>query len=97
MTKTNKIDVKNIVDVAILNTNLNNIQCDITEIKTNLKEFTGVFASKEELMVIARQTEERFQALEKASLFWKILVPAVSVVLSGTFMFLFINYIQHLH
>ena len=97
MTKTNKIDVKNIVDVAVLNANLTRLQGDITEIKTNLKEFTGVFASKEELAVVVRQTETRFQALEKASLFWKILVPAVSVVLSGTFMFLFLNYIQHLH
>ena len=97
MTKTDKIDVKNIVDVAVLNTNLTNIQCDITEIKASLKEINGVFASKEELAVVARQTEERFQALEKASLMWKITVPAVATVLSGTFMFLFLQYIQHLH
>ncbi|MGA2911804.1 MAG: hypothetical protein ABSE17_04225 [Candidatus Levyibacteriota bacterium] len=97
MVKTTKIDVKNIVDVAILNTNLNNIQGDIAEIKASLKEINGVFASKEELAVVARQTEERFQALEKASLLWKVAIPTAATVLSGTFMFLFLNYIQHLH
>lgn len=92
-----KIDMKNIVDVAVLNTNLNNIQCDITEIKASLKEINGVFASKEELAVVARQTEVRFQSLERASLYWKIAVPAVSTILSGSFMFLFLNYLQHLN
>ena len=50
--------------VALINNNIAYIQKDISEIKGSIKELAGVYVTREALVEVAKQTEERFRALE---------------------------------
>lgn len=92
--------------VALINNNIAYIQKDIAEIKSSIKELAGVYVTREALIEVAKQTEERFKILEvaiveirKTNKFWLWFGPTLSgficLLLGGTFMFLITNYLQN--
>jgi hypothetical protein len=92
MTKTNSDKTQ----IAVINTNIGFIQADISEIKDTLKGLGGVFASKVELVQIAKEAEMRLQVLEKANNYRKYIVPIFSSIISAFITFLVISYFEHL-
>lgn len=89
--------------IAIINNNVAYIQKDIAEIKASVKELAGVYVTREALVEVAKQTEERFKALEKAIFeikksnnLWKFLSPTLGAVMGAVLTFLIIQYLQNL-
>ena len=66
----------------------------LTEIKTSVKGLPAIFASKEELIVVAKETEGRLCKLENAAGLNKYLMPIISAVCSSLVTFLVINYLS---
>jgi len=81
--------------IALISKDISYIQSDIVEIKTGIKSLTGVFATKEELKVVAKETEARLCELENSSNTWKWVAPIFSAVISSAITFLLISYLQH--
>lgn len=90
--------------IALINNNIQYIQKDVSEIKSSIKELAGVYVTREALIEVAKQTEERFIVLEKAiSRVENANTPAktwvkhsLSGILGAILTFLLINYIQRL-
>jgi hypothetical protein len=82
--------------IAVINTNIGFIQADISEIKDNIKGLGGIFASKVELIQIAKETEIRLQILERADGIRKYAIPVFTSVVSAFVTFLIISYMEHL-
>lgn len=82
--------------VALLNLNVGNIQRDISDIKISLKELNSIFASKEQLIQIAKDTENRLVRLESSSNLLKWLLPIVSAILGSVVTILIISYLNNL-
>lgn len=90
--------------IALINNNIQYITKDIGEIKASIKELAGVYVTREALVEVAKQTEERFKNLEQAILDLKNsnspiktwLKHSLSAVLGAVLTFLIINYLQHL-
>ncbi len=80
--------------IAVINTNVGYIQRDISEIKVSLKD---VYATKDSLAEIAKQTEARLIRLESNSNLWKWLAPTLSAIIAVIIEYLFINYLMHIH
>lgn len=90
--------------VALINNNIAYIQKDIAEIKSSIKELAGVYVTREALIEVAKQTEERFKNLEQAILDLKNantptktwFKHSLSAVLGAVLTFLIIQYLQNL-
>lgn len=89
--------------IAVMNTNIAYIQKDISEIKGSIKELAGVYVTREALIEVSKQTEERFKVLEEAIFeikksgnLWRWLSPTLAAIVSSIGTFLIINYLQHL-
>lgn len=90
--------------IALINNNVAYIQKDISEIKASIKELAGVYVTREALVEVAKQTEERFKNLEQAIIDLKNtnsptrtwFKHSMSAVLGAVLTFLIINYLQHL-
>ena len=72
------------------------IQGDIGEIKENLKGLANIFASKIELIQIAKDTEYRLCILEKANGIMKYIIPIVCAIASSVITLLIISYLNNL-
>lgn len=81
-------------DIALIKNDISYIKGDLGEIKTGIKGLPGIFASKEQLVQVAREVETRLQALEKSTGLAKYLSPIVSGVLCSFITFLLLQYIQ---
>jgi len=80
--------------IALISKDISYIQSDIVEIKTGIKSLTGVFATKEELKIVAKETEARLCELENSGNTWKWVAPIFSAVISSAITFLLISYLQ---
>jgi hypothetical protein len=81
--------------IALISKDIAYIQKDIADINLNIKGLTGVFASKEELAVVAAQTEKRLCYLEnRANGLSRFTVPIVVAIASSVVTFLVISYLQ---
>ena len=81
--------------IALISKDISYIQIDINEIKGSIKSLVGVFASKEELTIIAKDTERRLCSLEgKANGLGRFIVPVVTGVVCSVVTFLVISYLQ---
>lgn len=90
--------------IALINNNISFIQKDIGEIKGSIKELAGVYVTREALIEVAKQTEERFKTLETAiSKVENANTPgktwikhSLSGILGAVLTFLIIQYLQNL-
>ena len=89
MTKFESDDTK----IALINSNISYIQKDIAEIKLSLKD---TYATRFDLVQIAKETESRFTRLERASNLWKFLSPTLATITGSVLTFLLIQYIANL-
>jgi hypothetical protein len=81
--------------ISLISKDISYIQIDINEIKGSIKSLVTVFASKEELATIAKDTEKRLCSLEsKASGWGRFIVPAITGVVCSVVTFLVISYLQ---
>lgn len=79
--------------IALISLNIANMQGDIVEIKDGIKGLPAIFASKEQLVVIAKETEARLTSLEHTvdnltTGVGRFVVPLISFLLGGTILFL---------
>lgn len=102
MTTKTDADTSN-TKIAVINTNISFIQKDISEIKASVKELAGVYVTREALIEVAKQTEERFRLLEEAILeikksgnLWKFLSPTLAAIAGSVMTFLIIQYLTNL-
>lgn len=79
--------------IAVIQTDISYIQRDIADIKEVLK--TG-YATKDALLVVAKETEARLTKLEQASNLTKWLFPILSGTFGSVLTFLLIQYIMNL-
>lgn len=82
--------------IALINNNIAFIQKDIGEIKGGIKELAGVYATREQLIEVAKDTELRLTRLEGQSNLWRWMNPLLSSAFTALVTFLLINYIQGL-
>ena len=88
--------------IALINNNVSYIQKDISEIKASIKELAGVYVTREALIDVAKQTEERFTTIERkleeikaANTPTKTWIKhSLSGVLGAVMTFLIIQYLQ---
>lgn len=89
-----KIDSK--TSIALIQSDIAYIKGDLTEIKGSLKGLPTLFASKEELKDVAKETEIRLQVLENAIQGpKKYIIPIVTAIFSSTVTFLVIQFLEH--
>jgi hypothetical protein len=79
--------------IAIINNNIGFIQKDILEIKLSLRDS---FATKEQLVQIAKDTEIRLTKLETSGNLWRVLNPILASVFGSLLTFLLIQYLQNI-
>lgn len=79
--------------IAVIKTNIEYIQRDINDIKLVLKDG---YATKDSLIVIAKETETRLLKLESSRNLWKWLSPTFAAVMGSILTFLLIQYIMHI-
>lgn len=85
----------NPVAIAVIQSDIAYIKGDLSEIKGSLKGLPTLFASKEELKDIAKETEIRLCVLENAIQGpKKYIVPIVTAIASSTVTFLIISYLE---
>lgn len=77
--------------IAVINNNIGFIQKDIVEIKQSL---SNTYATRENLVQVAKDTELRLKRLEDASNLWKWLSPTLSAVMGSIVTFLVIQYLM---
>lgn len=82
--------------IALIQKDIANIQSDMAEVKQYIKENNQTLATKDNLAVVAKETEVRLVRLESASNLWKWLSPSISAVLGSILTFLIVNYLQKL-
>ena len=80
--------------IALISKDISYIQVDIGEIKQSIKSLSWVFASKEELTVVAKETEIRLNKLEKTNGFLRFAIPIISAVFSSGVTFLLLEYLK---
>ena len=82
--------------IALINNNISFIQKDISEIKESLKGLPSIFASKEQLIDVAKDTEARLCKLENLTQGpARFSVPIVTAIGSSIVTFLVIQYLEH--
>ena len=79
--------------IALINNNIEFIKTYIAQIKTGIKELSGVYATRGDLIQIAKDTETRLLRLENASNFWKFLSPTFAAITGSILTFLIIQYL----
>lgn len=82
------------VKIAVISTTVTTIQRDLTELKGTLKDFTDTFATREQLAVIAKETEVRITKLESGRLLERWILFTLSAVLGSVLTFLVQNYLS---
>ncbi len=80
--------------IAVINNNIGYIQKDIASINEQLSD---VYARKDQLSEIAKQTEIRLLRLETQSNLWNWMKPVLSAALALILGFLVEQYLMHLH
>ena len=84
-----------IATIATLTTTLAFMQGQLAEINTDIRTLSITFASKEELMQTAKDTESRLNRLEAASNLWRWLSPSLAATLGAVLAVLIVSYLQH--
>jgi hypothetical protein len=82
--------------IAVISTDIGYIKTDLSEIKQSLKELSGVFASKQELLEVAKQFEIRLGVLEKSNGLLKWVAPILGAVGGSALTYLLISYLQNI-
>lgn len=82
--------------IALISKDIGYIQKDISEIKGSVKELAGVYAKREDLIEVAKQTELRFIRLEEQKRFWAFAYPTIAAVLASVMTFFIIQYFVNL-
>lgn len=77
--------------IAVMSEKVSRIQKDIEDIKEVLK--TG-YATKDNLIQVARETEARLGKLENSNNFWKFMSPTLGAVMGSIMTFLIIQYLM---
>lgn len=80
-------------DIAVIKTDLGYIKGSLADLSASVKGLPAIFASKESLVVVARETEQRLTKLEASSNLWKWLSPSFAAILSSVMTFLIIQYL----
>jgi 5-bromo-4-chloroindolyl phosphate hydrolysis protein len=93
-----KIDGK--TDIALIKSDISYIKDDIGEIKSAIKGLSSMFASKEELKDVAKDTERRLSCLERS--YENIIVgpkryviPILTAIGTSVVTFLIIQYLEY--
>ncbi len=82
-------------DIALIKNDINYIKSDIGEIKISLRGLPTLFASKEELKDIAKETERRLCFLENSVQGTKrFIMPILAAISSSIVTFLIIEYLR---
>ena len=83
-------------DIALIKSDISYIKSDIGEIKLGIKGLPAIFASKEELIDVAKETERRLSVLEDEVMGRKrFIIPAITAVCSSVITFLVISYLTN--
>jgi hypothetical protein len=82
--------------IAVIQTNIEYIKKDITEIKDSVKSLAGVYATQLSLDSLKMEIMERLDRLEKSSNLWKWLSPTLTAIITAIGTFLVLNYIQNI-
>jgi len=86
--------VKQDTDIALIKSDISYIKNDIGEIKISIKGLPAIFASKEELIEVAKDTEKRLCSLEgKVEGPKRYLIPILTAIGSSIVTFLVISYL----
>jgi 5-bromo-4-chloroindolyl phosphate hydrolysis protein len=86
-----------ITDIALIKSDISYMKSDIGEIKNGIKGLPTLFASKEELKDVAKETEIRLGVLEKkVEGPARFIVPILTAVGSSLVTFLLIQYLEKL-
>jgi len=84
------------IDLAVIKSDISYIKIDLGEIKGSLKGLPTLFASKEELKDVAKETEIRLGVLENAIQGPKrYIIPIITAIFSSVVTFLVIQYLEH--
>ena len=82
--------------IAVIQSDISYIKSDLGEIKGSLKGLPTLFASKEELKDIAKETEARLCILENAIQGpARFILPIIVAIGSSTVTFLVIQFLEH--
>ena len=95
---TKGIDSK--TDIALIKSDIAYIKSDMGEIKIGIKGLPLLFASKEELKDVAKDTERRLNYLEEVCKNIiagpkRFVVPILTALASSTITYLIIEYMEH--
>lgn len=82
--------------VSLIAKDIAYIQKDMSDIKTSIKELSGVYPTKISMDEGFKAVSERLDRLEKSSGLWKWLSPSLSAILASVMTFLIINYLVNL-
>ena len=82
--------------ISLIGKDISYIKDDISEIKTSIKGLDTIFASKEQLRVVAKETEEGLCKLENASALWRWAAPILGAVMGSFVTFLLLEYLKDL-
>jgi len=80
--------------IAVISNDIRYIKENLVEIKDSLKGLGSIFASREQLNQIAKETEIRLCALEKAAGWTKYLAPIASSIFCSILTFLLIEFLK---
>jgi hypothetical protein len=92
---TKPIDLKDHDLLIRVDSRQSDMASSLDEIKTSIKGLPGIFASREELKDVAKETEIRIQVLEEAIQGpKKYIAPIFAAIASSTVTFLVISYFE---
>ncbi len=77
--------------IAVIQSKVERIQLDIADIKEVLKDG---YATKDSLVMVMKESEQRFVNLEASSGLWKWLSPTFAAVMGSVLTFLLLQYIM---
>lgn len=80
--------------IALIQKDISNIQTNIFDIKTVLKEG---YVTKDSLFQTAKDTETRLIRLESSSNLWKWLSPSLAAIMGSVLTFFIIEYFIRLY
>lgn len=92
MTKSDSDETK----IALINLNVSTIQRDVMEIKESVKGLNTIFASRDQLVQVAKETETRITRLENSSNLWKFISPSLAAIMGSVLTYLIIQYLMSL-
>lgn len=82
-------------DIALIKADIAYMKSDVAEIKNGIRGLPTIFASREELKDVAKQTEIRIQILERAIEGpRKYIMPILTAVASSLVTFLVISFLE---